>query len=110
MTTKRTTRDRLRAPPIDSETLALFVELSGVPKRRRDTQAFRERDRDLHERFGPEVAADRFCAAVGVLTSGQVAYRPGDVHYPALVRFRALRDRLLMMAGMKPDKDRRLSF
>jgi hypothetical protein len=47
MSTNRTPINRTRTPIIDAETLALFVELNAVPKRRRDTDTFKQRDREL---------------------------------------------------------------
>jgi hypothetical protein len=51
MSTNRTPLNRLRSPQIDAETLALFVELNAVPKRQRDSQTFKDRDRQLARRL-----------------------------------------------------------
>ena len=47
MTTKRTQLNRHRMPPIDAETWALLVELEKTPRRRRDTDTFKNRDSEL---------------------------------------------------------------
>jgi hypothetical protein len=47
MTTKGTQRNRHRTPPIDAETLALFVEHEKTPRRRRDTDTVNNGDREL---------------------------------------------------------------
>jgi hypothetical protein len=101
MTTVRTPRNRDRKAPIDNAALTLFIALSKVPQRLRESDSFKDRDRDLHRRLG--IAVDWLCAGASVL-DGEPTYRkPGDVHYPSVVKAREVRTRLLAMAGMKAD-------
>jgi hypothetical protein len=97
MPTKRTPLNRCRTPPIPPEAVELFKKLSKVPKRRRDNPEFRERDRTLHRMLG--ISGDWFCDVVSVLDTERVSHRTG-IHHETWLRVRAVRERLLELAGM----------
>jgi hypothetical protein len=97
MPTKRTTINRQRTPTIDAETLALFVELNAVPMRRRDTDTFKQRDRALARRL--DLGGEWMCDVCSVTDPSRKSYRTG-FHHDAWLKVRAVRLRLLAMAGM----------
>jgi hypothetical protein len=98
MPTKRTTLNRQRTPTIDAETLTLFTELENTSPRRRHSQDFKDRDRTLARRLG--LGGEWLCAVVSVLDRGPHYYPPESPHYEGAERVRAMRERLLAMAGM----------
>jgi hypothetical protein len=105
MPTKRTVINRQRTPPIDAETVKLFAELEAVPPRRRKSDEFKARDRELHRRLG--LGGEWLCAVVSVLDRGPHYYLPESPHHEGAERVRAMRERLLAMAGMsepQPEK------
>ena len=97
MSTYRTPLNRLRSPPIDAETLALFVELNAVPKRRRDTDTFKQRDRELARRL--DLGGEWMCDVCSVTDASHKSYRTG-MHHDSWLKVRAVRLRLLNMAGI----------
>jgi hypothetical protein len=68
MTSRRTPLDRRRKPVIDDETLKLFVELERTPAGRRKSEAFSDRDYELHKMLG--LWGERFASQVSVLDRG----------------------------------------
>jgi hypothetical protein len=106
MSTNRTPINRARTPLIDAETLALFVELNAVPMRRRDTQAFRARDLELHRRLG--ISIEWKCDVCSVLDPSRKSYRTG-FHHESWLRVRAVRLQLLEAAGMTEARPKRAS-
>jgi hypothetical protein len=98
MPSNRTQLNRARTPLIDAETLALFVELNAVPKRRRDNPEFRRRDLELHRRLG--VSIEWKCSVVSVLDPSRKSYREG-FHHEAWLKVRKVRLRLLEAAASR---------
>jgi hypothetical protein len=101
MPSNRTPLNRARSPRIDSETIALFKELNAVPERRRESQEFQARDKELHERLG--LGYERLCSQVSTLdprptTHYRQNYQPHQ--YGNWLRMRELRLRLLTLAGI----------
>jgi hypothetical protein len=106
MPTKRIPRNRGRTPTIDGETLALFIELENVPKRRRTSQTFKDRDRALARRLG--LGGEWMCDVCSVTDSSRVSYRTG-MHHDAWIKVRAVRERLLELVGKVDRADASLS-
>jgi hypothetical protein len=104
MTTNRTPINRTRTPAIDPETLALFIELENVPKRRRGATTFKERDRALARRLG--LGGEWMCDVCSVTDPSRVSYRTG-MHHEAWLKVRAVRLRLLAMAGMSEERPKK---
>jgi hypothetical protein len=102
MPTKRTPLNRQRSPRIDSETLALFVELEAVPPRQRKGVEFRQRDRELHQRLG--LGSEWFCSVCSVLDGSRVPYyAAGSPQEDDWRRVRTTRLQLLAAAGMSSE-------
>lgn len=97
VSTNRTPIKRTRTPIIDAETLALFVELNAVPKRRRDSQTFKDRDRQLARRL--DLGGEWMCDVTSVTDDERVSHRTG-MHHDSWLKVRAVRLRLLAMAGI----------
>jgi hypothetical protein len=97
MSTNRTPINRTRTPIIDAETLALFVELNAVPKRRRDTDTFKQRDRELARRL--DLGGEWMCDVCSVTDASHKSYRTG-MHHDSWLKVRAVRLRLLALAGI----------
>lgn len=97
MSTNRTPINRTRTPIIDAETLALFVELDAVPKRRRDTDTFKQRDRELARRL--DLGGEWMCDVCSVTDASHKSYRTG-MHHNSWLKVRAVRLRLLALAGI----------
>jgi hypothetical protein len=97
VSTNRTPINRTRTPVIDAETLALFVELNAVPKRRRDSQNFKDRDRQLARRL--DLGGEWMCDVTSVTDDERVSYRTG-MHHDSWLKVRAVRLRLLALAGI----------
>jgi hypothetical protein len=97
MSTNRTPINRTRTPIIDAETLALFVELDAVPKRRRDTDTFKQRDRELARRL--DLGGEWMCDVCSVTDASHKSYRTG-MHHDSWLKVRAVRLRLLALAGI----------
>jgi hypothetical protein len=97
MPTKRTVLDRQRTPQIDAETLRMFVELESVPMRRRKSQSFKDRDRALARRLG--LGGEWLCDVCSVTDPRRQSYRTG-FHHDSWLKVRAVRLRLLALAGM----------
>ena len=95
---KRSVIDRPRTPRIDSETLALFMELNAVPKRRRESQSFKDRDREPARRLG--LGGEWMCDVCSVTDDERVSHRTG-FHHEAWLKVRAVRERLLALAGIR---------
>ena len=84
--------------------LALFMELNAVPKRRRESQSFK--DRELARRLG--LGGEWLCDVTSVTDDERVSHRTG-MHHDSWLKVRAVRFRLLAMAGIaKPRRRRRL--
>jgi hypothetical protein len=100
MPTKRIPLDRRRTPRIDAETLALFKELELVPPRRRHSAEFKRRDLELHERL--DLTFGYKFMSCSVLNRERTCYeqRPGYGIYEDWHKARAVRLRLLALAGM----------
>jgi hypothetical protein len=97
MSTNRTPINRTRTPIIDAETLALFVELNAVPKGRRDTDTFKQRDRELARRL--DLGGEWLCDVCSVTDASHKSYRTG-MHHDSWLKVRAVRLRLLALAGI----------
>ena len=97
MSTNRTPINRTRTPIIDAETLALFVELDAVPKRRRDRNTFKQRDRELARRL--DLGGEWMCDVCSVTDASHKSYRTG-MHHDSWLKVRAVRLRLLALAGI----------
>jgi hypothetical protein len=97
MSTNRTPINRTRTPIIDAETLALFVELNALPKRRRDTDRFKQRDRELARRL--DLGGEWMCDVCSVTDASLKSYRTG-MHHDSWLKVRAVRLRLLALAGI----------
>ena len=97
MSRNRTPINRTRTPIIDAETLALFVELDAVPKRRRDTDTFKQRDRELARRL--DLGGEWMCDVCSVTDASHKSYRTG-MHHDSWLKVRAVRLRLLALAGI----------
>jgi hypothetical protein len=97
MSTNRTPLNRVGSPPIDAETLALFVELNAVPKRRRGSQTFKDRDRQLARRL--DLGGEWMCEVTSVTDDERVSHRTG-MHHDSWLKVRAVRLRLLALAGI----------
>ena len=97
MPSNRTPLNRQRSPIMDAETLALFVELESTPKRRRDSQKFKDRDRELARRLG--LGGEWLCDVTSVTDDERVSHRTG-MHHDSWLKVRAVRLRLLAMAGI----------
>jgi hypothetical protein len=97
MSTNRTPIDRQRTPRIDAETLALFVELENTPKRSRKSQSFKDRDRALARRL--DLGGEWICDVTSVTDDERVSHRTG-IHHDSWLKVRAVRLRLLAMAGI----------
>jgi hypothetical protein len=97
MSTNRTPLTRQRTPPIDAETVRLFVELNAMPKRQRESQSFKDQDRALARRL--DLGGEWLCDACSVTDAERVSHRTG-FHYESWLKVRAVRERLLALAGM----------
>jgi hypothetical protein len=97
MPSNRTPINRARTPPINSETLVLFVELNAVPKRRRDTDTFKQRDRELARRL--DLGGEWMCDVCSVTDPSRKSYRTG-FHHESWLKVHAVRLRLLTLAGI----------
>jgi hypothetical protein len=97
MPTKRTPRNRDRNPPISPEALAEFVALSKVPKRQRDVVELKAREKALHRMLG--LGGEWLCDVCSVFDAGRVSHRTG-FHHESWLKVRAVRLRLLALAGM----------
>jgi hypothetical protein len=73
MTSKRTLLRRERRLTFDAETLALFVKLERMPRRRSDRS---KEERELHRRLGLE--SEWFCSVVSVLDRARSHHSPGS--------------------------------
>lgn len=104
MSTNRTPINRTRTPIIDAETLALFVELNAVPKRRRDTDTFKQRDRELARRL--DLGGEWMCDVCSVTDASHKSYRTG-MHHDSWLKVRAVRLRLLALAGISEARAKR---
>ena len=107
MPTKRTPLDRRRTRPISSETVALFKELELTPPRRRQSADFKRRDYELHERL--DLTFGRKFMSCSVFDRERITTyaRPGEGIWDDWHKARAMRLRLLAMAGMsepQPEK------
>jgi len=97
MSTNRTPINRMRTPIIDREALALFVELENTPKRRRNTHTFKQRDRELARRL--DLGGEWMCDVCSVTDASRRSYRTG-MHHDSWLKVRAVRLRLLALAGI----------
>jgi hypothetical protein len=99
MPTKRTPLDRQRKPVLDAETLALFMELEGVPRRQRKNREFNDRDYELHRRLG--LGAERLCSQVSVFEGDDEGPGPHRiVQHADWLKVREARKQLLTAAGL----------
>ena len=83
--------------------LALFMELNAVPKRRRESQSFKDRDRELARRLG--LGGEWLCDVTSVTDDERVSHRTG-MHHDSWLKVRAVRFRLLAMAGIAKPRRR----
>jgi hypothetical protein len=105
--TKRTRVSRLRSPPFDAETLALFVDLEAAPPRRGESDGFKAQDKELHQRLG--LWGERLCSQVSVLDRREEHHRPGSPQAADFKRVRRVRLALLEAAkegGLPTSTDR----
>jgi hypothetical protein len=105
---KRTVIDRPRKALIDFETLAMFVTLENVPLRRRRSDEFKRRSRELARRLN--LHDEWFFSRTDVLdrTRGP-CHPPGYVAHDAWFRCRAVRLQLLEAAGLSEPRRTRAS-
>jgi hypothetical protein len=99
MPSNRTRINRARTPRIDAETLALFKELELVPLRRRRSAEFDERAVNLHRRLDLSFGY-RFMSCSVLSRELTPHCRPGEGVWDDWHKARAMRLRLLAMAGM----------
>jgi hypothetical protein len=98
MPTKRVILDRPRRVTCSAEVVVLFAELDAIPKRARDSDSFKAKDRELARRL--DLANEWFFSRCSVLDrSAEPCHPPGS---PAAIdwhRVRWVRETLL--AAMK---------
>ena len=95
MPTNRTAIRRNSRPlRFPAEALSLFAELDKVPMRRRDTDEFKRRDRELHRLL--DLGHEWFCCSASVLDRDKApCYPEGMPARDAWFKVRAVRDLLL---------------
>lgn len=106
MPSKRTLVNRERSPRISAETVRMFATLESTPPPRRKTQEFKNRDRELARRLG--LGGEWLCSVVSVLDRGPCYRTVGSPQHEDWLRVRAVRLRLLAVAGMSEPPRRRV--
>jgi hypothetical protein len=100
MPTKRRVLDRPRRPSFTAEALALFVELEAVPPRRRHTDEFQAKDRELARMLG--LGSEWLCSVASVTDRWRPRSPPRRPAEHDQHRVYAVRRELLEAAGIIP--------